>query len=320
MKGYPICFLYLSVLAIPQIAEAKKASLSSASSPLKQWKLHESTHKALFQVQGGGLNLKIHTNNKKKAAAVPAKKTVTVTATATKSEGASIPNEVFNLVKAIVGVGVLSLPAGIAAFADAPSAVLPAVTMIAIIGMLSGYGFALIGKVCAYTGAKSYREAWAESVGPSTSWIPAWSATLKTSLACLAFSMVLGDTFSSLMGTPRTPTLIGMTVCILLPLCLMKNLKSLAPFSLLGVMGMGYTALALTVRYLDGSYAMTATPEGLHIPQGNLVGDVAANLRPVFGSKGGVESVMSPSSLILLCMLSTAYMVSILSWMDIMIW
>lgn len=28
------------------------------------------------------------------------------------TEGASIPNEVFNLVKAIVGVGVLSLPAG----------------------------------------------------------------------------------------------------------------------------------------------------------------------------------------------------------------
>ena len=31
---------------------------------------------------------------------------------AVSSEGASIPNEVFNLVKAIVGVGVLSLPAG----------------------------------------------------------------------------------------------------------------------------------------------------------------------------------------------------------------
>jgi hypothetical protein len=30
----------------------------------------------------------------------------------TTTEGASIPNEVFNLVKGIVGVGVLSLPAG----------------------------------------------------------------------------------------------------------------------------------------------------------------------------------------------------------------
>lgn len=98
------------------------------------------------------------------------------------SEGASIPNEVFNLVKAIVGVGVLSLPAGVATFGDAPSAFIPAAILITVIGVLSAYGFALIGKVCAYTGAKSYRDAWSKTVGESTSWIPAWSTTCKTFL------------------------------------------------------------------------------------------------------------------------------------------
>jgi len=96
------------------------------------------------------------------------------------TEGASIPNEVFNLVKGIVGVGVLSLPAGVAAFGSAPSAFIPAGILIAVIGILSGYGFALIGKVCAYTGAKSYREAWSRTVGEGTSWIPAYSVTFKT--------------------------------------------------------------------------------------------------------------------------------------------
>jgi hypothetical protein len=96
------------------------------------------------------------------------------------TEGASVPNEVFNLVKGIVGVGVLSLPAGlllcdfqvfyprsgysnrwflittgVAAFGNAPSAIIPAISLIGIIGVLSGYGFALIGKTCAYTGATS---------------------------------------------------------------------------------------------------------------------------------------------------------------------
>ena len=71
---------------------------------------------------------------------------------------ASIPNEVFNLVKGIVGVGVLSLPAGIAAFGDAPSAAIPAVGLVAAIGTISAYGFSLIGRVCSYTGARSYRE------------------------------------------------------------------------------------------------------------------------------------------------------------------
>lgn len=71
---------------------------------------------------------------------------------------ASIPNEVFNLVKGIVGVGVLSLPAGIAAFGDQPSAAIPAVGLVAAIGAISAYGFSLIGRVCSYTGARSYRE------------------------------------------------------------------------------------------------------------------------------------------------------------------
>ena len=147
--------------------------------------LEPSTKEAVLSVRGGA---------KKQAA-----KKVAIS----NPDGATIPNEVFNLVKAIVGVGVLSLPAGISAFADAKSAVLPALAMIATIGVLSGYGFAIIGKVCAWTGASSYREAWAASVGEKTSWIPAWSATLKTSMACLAFSMVLGDTFSSLLRTDR---------------------------------------------------------------------------------------------------------------------
>lgn len=211
---------------------------------------------------------------------------------------ASIPSEVFNLVKAIVGVGVLSLPAGIAAFGNGPSAVTPALGLIAVIGLLSAYGFAVIGRVCAYTGATSYRDAWSCSVGESTSWIPAWSTTLKTSLACLAFSMVLADTFCSLLGTAkRTEVLVTLTLTILLPLCWMKNLSSLAPFSLLGVIGMAYTGLAMAIRKLDGSYDK----------EGALLASVSEKLRPAFGNDGW-KSVLQPSSLILVCMLSTAYM------------
>ena len=89
----------------------------------------------------------------------------TPTRKTTEQDGATIPNEVFNLVKGIVGAGVLSLPAGVAAFGNAPSATLPAVVLIAIIGCFSAYDFALIGKVCAYTQTTSYREAWSATVG-----------------------------------------------------------------------------------------------------------------------------------------------------------
>jgi hypothetical protein len=222
-------------------------------------------------------------------------------------EGATISSEVFNLVKAIVGVGVLSLPAGVAAFGSAPSAFVPAAILITVIGVLSGYGFALIGKVCAYTGAKSYREAWSRTVGEQSSWIPAWAITCKTFLACLAFSMVLADTFSTLFETSRNGTLLTVTLLVLTPLCLIKNLKSLAPFSLLGVLGMTYTAVAMTIRLLDGTYSMDGEEPGA------LVAELARHLKPKFGDMG-MESVMSPNALILVCMLSTAYMVCEYEW------
>jgi amino acid permease len=60
---------------------------------------------------------------------------------------------------------------------------------------------------------------------------------------------------------------------------------------------MGYTALAMTIRYLDGSYSVG----------GDLAEQLSSNLKPSFGSKG-VASVLSADSLILVCMLSTAYM------------
>ena len=224
-------------------------------------------------------------------------------ATASDDDGATVSELIFNLVKNIVGAGVLSLPVGIAAFADAPSAVLPAVALIAIIGGLSGYGFALIGRVCAYTNTKSYRDAWSKTVSESTSWIPASIVTFKTLCAILAYSMILGDTFVSLLATAgvnagKTMVTVLLTATVLLPLCLLKNLSSLAPFSLVGSLGMIYTAVAMCIRYLGKSY----------LAGGKFATDTAANLRPAFGSVGA-KGITSPSAAILVGMLSTAYMV-----------
>ena len=215
---------------------------------------------------------------------------------------ATVTQLIFVLVKSIVGAGVLSLPAGIAAFANAPSAVLPAVVLIATIGCLSGYGFALIGRCCAYTNSKSYREAWDKTVSKSTGWLPAVACTFKTLSAILAYSMILGDTFVSLLATAgfnvaKTPVLLALTSVILLPLCLLKNLSALAPFSLVGSFGMVYTAGAMLFRYLTKAYTAT----------GPFGADCAAALRPAFGTVGA-EGILTPSAAILVGMLSTAYM------------
>mmetsp|Transcript_2581 Transcript_2581/g.6195 ORF Transcript_2581/g.6195 Transcript_2581/m.6195 type:complete len:486 (-) Transcript_2581:201-1658(-) len=215
---------------------------------------------------------------------------------------ATVTQLIFNLVKGIVGAGVLSLPAGIAAFANAPGGVVPAVSLIAGIGGLSAYGFALIGRCCAYTNTKSYRDAWSATVSEKSSWLPATAVTFKTCAACLAYSMILGDTFVSLLSTvgiaaTKLSVTLGLTGAVLLPLCLMKNLSSLAPFSLVGSLGMIYTALTMTFRYLGKAYTAT----------GAFGADNVATLRPKFGSVGAAGA-MTPSAAIFISMLSTAFM------------
>lgn len=197
----------------------------------------------------------------------------------------------------------LSLPAGVAAFGNAPSALIPATVLIAVIGAMSGYCFSLIGRVCEMTGATTYRSCWDKTVGASSSWLPASACTFKTSAANIAYSMILADTFKALAATAgyeisRANTLFGITGAVLLPLCLMKNLASLAPFSLLGIAGMGFTTFAMFVRYIGGSYS---------VPAGKFVGDLAPSLVPSFGN-AGAAAALTPPAAILLCMLSTAYL------------
>ena len=91
----------------------------------------------------------------------------------------SMKAAIFNLVKGIAGAGVLSLPAGVAAFGDARSAVIPAVVLASIAGAVSGYNFSLIGRLCALTGATSYAGTWGKSVGEDTSWIPAGAVCVR---------------------------------------------------------------------------------------------------------------------------------------------
>jgi len=225
-------------------------------------------------------------------------------AAAAKPEGdgtSTLTASIFNLVKGIVGAGVLSLPAGIAAFGNAPSAIIPASLLITVIGGLSGYCFSLIGRVCSMTGATSYRGGWDEAVGTKSSWLPAISVLLMTVSAVLAYSMILADTGTALLSmvgvaATRTQTLLGITAAILLPLCWLKNLSSLAPFSLLGSLGMLYTTIAMLVRYLQKAYKL---------PGAKFM--VSPEFRPSFGEIGA-KGVLSANSFILISMLSTAFM------------
>lgn len=213
---------------------------------------------------------------------------------------ATIPSEVFNLVKSIVGAGVLSLPYGVAVFGNAPSALIPAVALIALMGALSAYTFGLIGRVCQRTHTQSYAAAWDAAVGQKWSPLVAFSCFIDCFAGNLSYSMILADTVKNLAASAgyavsRNQALLGVTGTVLLPLCLLRNLASLAPFSLVGIVGMLYTAAAMGWRYYGKSYAVGGAYYATQLTP------------PAFGTAGAAGALTNPAALILACMLSNAY-------------
>lgn len=171
--------------------------------------------------------------------------------------------------------------------------------LIALMGILSGYTFGLIGRVCQNTNTMSYSDAWDATMGKKFSPLIAFSCFIDCFAGNLSYSMILADTLVNLLAmagvvVTRTQSLLGVTGVVLLPLCLMKNLSSLAPFSLVGIGGMLYTTLAMGLRWWTKAYSAT----------GPFFASQLA--KPVFGTKGAA-SALSFNALILTCMLSNAY-------------
>jgi len=97
----------------------------------------------------------------------------------------------------------------------------------------------------------------------------------------------------------RTTVILVLTALVLFPLCSMKSLAPMAKFSVLGVLGNTYICLFVLLRYFDGSYsAGGAFFEHIHVkPQ-----------LAVASSHGAWSTVVHPEFLVLLSILSTAYL------------
>lgn len=214
---------------------------------------------------------------------------------------ATMANEIFNLVKNLVGAGALGLPSGVAAFGNHPAALIPAMAVIMIMGAIFAYYFTMMGRICRITGTASYSEAWAEVMGEEGVGLVALFVTLMASLGNLAYSMILADTTKSLLAAAgiewtRTQCLWFVTIVALWPLCNVKKLSVLAPFSFLGMAGILFTIGSMMWRYFDGSYANG----------GRYVDDLSDEMTPSFGSVGATGA-FSANVFIIICMAYQAF-------------
>lgn len=225
---------------------------------------------------------------------------------ANKVKLSSVGESTVNLIKNIVGAGMLSLPAGVAAFSSSPTALVPSVILTVLAGVISAFSFVLIADACQRTGESSYATVWGRAVSPNTSWLPRVACLAKAGIGCVSYSMILGDCLSRILSPLGLPALIVsreasmllLTVAVIFPLCSLKSLAPLAKFSVLGVLSNVYIGAFILLRCFDGSYG----PHGVF--------SAGAPVQPSFSDhSGGVWSTLAHSQVtVLLSILATAYL------------
>ena len=178
--------------------------------------------------------------------------------------------------------------------------------MLLALGAISGYTFSSIARVGSAVGASTYRDTWAKLFPASTSIVPAATIMFMTVCAGLSYSIIIGDMFASiatLAGAPKllcmpNTWLVGVSVAVLLPLSLLRDLSSLAVGSVIGTAGTLYTAVFMALRCFDRSYAAG----------GAFHAAMPAASQPLFYASTAAKPLFNPSLFVLVSMLATAFL------------
>lgn len=212
---------------------------------------------------------------------------------------ATIPSEVANLSKNLIGGGVLSLSGGIAMYANDPKAWRSSIIWVTLLATVFGYFCLLIGKACEISLSSTYRECWERTVGQRGGLLVAIVNTLDPLLGIFANASILAQSLQLLLEGVNVyfsvvECLLLVTFICLLPMCLLKNLNALAPFSAFGMAAVLGALGCMIVRYLDGSYQ----------PGGEFYNDIPREMQPSFGS---ISRPWSIDALPFVCMVYTSF-------------
>ena len=195
--------------------------------------------------------------------------------------------------------------------------IVPASSILLILGSISAYTFHLLGRLTAVASSESndvkvtsLGQLWDHEVGASTSWLISLAVMLTCFGTCLCYSIILGDTFKSLAQTmglsgvlaTRRFNVAAVALFGVYPMSCLKSLAALAPVSISGVIGIFVTCIVMAVRALPGgAYSMTSATTAT-----NYLRSLPAELQPSFGITG----LRSPRSLFVVSsMAATAFLV-----------
>ena len=139
-----------------------------------------------------------------------------------------------------IGAGIFSLPVGLR-----HASPIPGLIVLGTIGVLSASSYWMIGYCCISCSVKSFRDLWNMVLGPKSAWIIDVTIFLNGWITLICYIILIGDfttkSFEGLLGADhilarnRALNETVITVFVLLPLSLAKDLQRLAYTSILGL-------------------------------------------------------------------------------------
>lgn len=149
------------------------------------------------------------------------------------------------------------------------------------------------------TRSYTYRDAWERTVGNRGGRTVAIVNTLDPLLGILGNATIMAQSLRLMLEGVSVhwtvvECLLLITVVAIAPLCLMKNLSALAPYSTAGLAAVLFALAVMFYRLLDGSYQ----------PGGVFYQDLATEMKPSFGTH---NRPFSTEALPFVCMVYTSF-------------
>lgn len=165
----------------------------------------------------------------------------------------SLSVSILNLVKNMLGAGMLSIPLAMLLCGDIRLGVL----LLCLAGLCSGLSFMMVGSCCRITGERSYRGVCSALLGDQFIWLVDCVVLANSAIACTAIMVLIGD-FSHRAISGLTGLDVSRSLCLLLagsgivtPLCMLSSFSALKYSSVLGLVATGYAFAYVAVDGLS---------------------------------------------------------------------
>ncbi|XP_050091910.1 putative sodium-coupled neutral amino acid transporter 11 [Anopheles aquasalis] len=190
----------------------------------------------------------------------------------------SLPQASFNYINSIVGSGVIGIP-----YALHRAGFGLGLFLLVIVAVITDYSLILMVRCGHLSGRFSYPGVMEAAYGKAGYYLLSLLQFMYPFLAMISYNVVVGDTLSkvlvrlvpswgSSMGAVRFGVVLVVTIFVVIPLCLYKNVSRLAKASFLSLACVVLILLAVVYRLLSGDYAVVPdTPESWRFAHTDLI-------------------------------------------------